>query len=184
MPKLGTVCVGLLEQESIYIMYLDVRARYLENILTSWNQPIERQGIGFNYPLEIYKNILESDVPLKVVKATLAGSVLGIAWILYYKNDCYFWDGASNYSFIKIPFNNLIQSEVIKWACKNGFQLYDMIGSGGRGGARDGIARFKLSMGAEPRKYFIVYYMKWWIRILLKVYRWFLKRKDKPTVDI
>ena len=55
-----------------------------------------------------------------------------------------FLDGASNREYQNLRPNNLLQWEIIKWASKNGFSSYDMIGAN-----LPGIANFKQSFGGN-----------------------------------
>ena len=143
-----------------------------------------RQGISQTFPKMIYSYIAENQQALnvKVLSATLQNEIIASIWLIYNEKTCYFWDGASKQDYRKLSPNHLLHWSVMRWCKKSGIVAYDLIGVGGRAGFRDGITRFKRSLGGQVIDMHTIYWMKWWLRILLNFYRCYLRIKDKTKL--
>jgi len=148
--------------------FLDEYPRLLEHVYAV------SQGIEPNTAPRIFDEVRKriSCLPLKIFTATHKDRVVAMIWIFYDKEACYYWEGAADGTGKRYAANNLLQWEVIRWAHKMGIKRYDMIGGSGRDGSRDGIVRYKLSLGAQVRECQMLYWHKnIIIRLLFLGYR-------------
>lgn len=135
------------------------------------------QGIRPNTPPSLFKEVRKrlSMLPLKIFTATRNDRVVAMLWIFYDQDACYYWEGAADEVGKKYAANNLLHWEVIRWAHKQGLKRYDMVGASGRGGRRDGILRYKQSLGAQTRECKMLYWHKnMVVRVLFHGYRKYL----------
>lgn len=103
------------------------------------------------YSWELFENgfALAQEIPghLRLWLVELHREVLGGAWVFYWNSHAVYWHGAAyEESFPNKP-ANVLQAEIIKDACQQGYRYYDFNPSGGH----EGVARFKRSFGAEKR---------------------------------
>lgn len=140
------------------------------------------QGIRPNISPSLLDEIRKrkAELPLKVFTATYNDKVVAMLWIFFDEDTCYFWEGASDATGKMLAANHLLHWEVIRWAQKQGIKRYDMAGGIGRGGKRDGILRFKQSLGARVRECKVLYWQPKWVQILFRAYRGYLYVKDRP----
>ena len=144
-----------------------------------------RQNIKPNFPEKFYERLFHTSIneDLKVVYATYNNEIIAALWILFDKYKCYFWDGASNQEFRKLSANHLLHWEITRWAKNRNLKYYDMIGrskKSGRSGARPGIGRFKMSLGAKSIEYNMIYWKRFYFSLALKIYRKMLSFKNNP----
>jgi lipid II:glycine glycyltransferase (peptidoglycan interpeptide bridge formation enzyme) len=97
---------------------------------------------------QFYTHVFNTFQPknAKVLFAEYKGQLIAGAVFLLYKDSLYYWDGVS-YSYGELrrfSSNNLIIWELIEWASKNGFKIFDMVGA-----QVPGIAKFKASFGGD-----------------------------------
>lgn len=96
-------------------------------------------------PLEFLRVLWERFGPkgrLKVLAAEHRGRSVAAAAFLLYRDTAYYWDGVSFLWAYPLAPNNMIQWAFIRWASKEGFRRYDMLGAD-----MPGVARFKASFG-------------------------------------
>jgi hypothetical protein len=136
-----------------------------------------RQGTGLrpNFPLALYRRLLEArqSTGLRVLCATYDGKVIGATWIFSDAEKCYYWDAATLDEARDLNANHLLVWTLIRWAHRRGFATLDFVGpvSGGRGGSRPGIGRFKQTMGAHAVDYELVYWYSPLMHAALAGYR-------------
>lgn len=130
-----------------------------------------------NFPLALYEHLISErhSIGLRVLCATHGAKVIGTAWIFSDAKKCYYWDAATLNEARDLNANHLLVWALIRWAHRKGFSTLDFVGpsSGGRGGSRPGIGRFKLSMGARAVQYQLLYWYSPLLHAALVVYRWF-----------
>ncbi len=135
-----------------------------------------RQGTRPNYPLQLYKALLDNRhaTGLRILYASFEGRVVAAAWLLTDRQRCYYWDAASVDEGRELNANQPLVWCMIRWAQRRGLEAIDFVGTarGGRGGSRPGIGHFKRSMGAEAVDYRIVYWYSPVYRFALHIYRW------------
>jgi hypothetical protein len=95
---------------------------------------------------------------------TRDGVAVGTLWALQDAQRGYYWDVAVRADARADGAGHLLLWTWLRWCKRRGVQTADLIGppSGGRGNSRPGIGRFKLSFGAVPRDYWILYWHRWW----------------------
>lgn len=136
-----------------------------------------RQGAGTksNYSELLYEELLKNREAsgLKVLCAKYQGQMVAALWIFADAERCYYWDALSRESGRRLSANHLLVWCLIRWSHRRGYRVLDFVGTstGGRGGARPGIGRFKQSMGAVPTYHNICYWYSPWYGLLLRVYR-------------
>jgi hypothetical protein len=136
-----------------------------------------RQGIRPNFPMDLYRELLKErkSLNLRMAAATQRGKTVAAVWILFDQGHCYFWDGASDYEQRKLSANHLLHWEMLRWCSERGFNVYDMVGFGGRvktgRGARPGITQFKESLGARAVDYAVIYWQTRLMAVALAGYR-------------
>lgn len=94
--------------------------------------------------------------------ATLHGDVLGHLLSVRSGRRAYYWDVAVGSRGRPLGVGHLLMWTWIRWCKRQGFSVLDLIGppEGGRAGGRPGIGRFKTSFGAEPRKFWTIYWFR------------------------
>lgn len=162
------------------------RAEFLDEYYELLESTYRRQGLQPNFPRALYKALIETCLGrnLRILAATLNGQRISAVWILFDKQNCYFWDGASRQEHKKLAASNLLQWEVIRWGSKNRLKTYNLIGgltTSGRGGNRIGIGRFKRSLGGSPTEYAVVYWQQKWIYPAFRFYRFLLRARNRPS---
>lgn len=92
------------------------------------------------------------------------GRVVGSLMSLRDAQRAYYWDVAVEHDARAEGAGHLLLWAWLRWCKRHGLQTADLMGppSGGRGSSRPGIGRFKLSFGARPRPYWILYWHSWW----------------------
>lgn len=84
----------------------------------------------------------------KLIFAERDGKHIGGAIFLCFADRIYYWQGASYPEYYQYAPNNLIQWHIIRWAVRNGFKTYDMLGAN-----IPSIAKFKSSFGGNLINY-------------------------------
>ncbi len=150
----------------------------------------ERQGLEPNAPSKLYASIFKQRevLKLKVMAATYQRRVIAAIWLLFRNDQCCYWDGASDQPYRRLNATHLLQWEAFRWCLKNDFKVYDM--GGGATTGREGLVRFKRSLGARPVEYSNLYWQTNTMRLALAGYRWAarlrnrLKRRDGPIPGV
>jgi len=121
----------------------------------------ERQHLCPNFPHSLYRAILETrgQNGLRLLSAVHQGKTVASIWTFADASRCYYWDAASLPEARDLNANHLLVWCLIRWAHRKGLHTLDFVGTstGGRGGSRPGIGRFKQSMGGRPMQYLILY---------------------------
>lgn len=153
--------------------------RYCEDLLACQRSLVEatygKQGINPNTPENLYALLFHhrNEVTLRVLSATHAGRTIASIWMLRDTEKCYYWDAAALDESRELWANHLMVWCLIRWARRNGLLTLDFVGpsSGGRGGTRSGIGRFKQSMGGREVAYRLVYWYSPFMHIAFVLYR-------------
>lgn len=134
-----------------------------------------KQGIHPNIPARLYEELLQhrDQVGLRVMCATHAGKTIAATWALADSSKCYYWDAAALQESRDLNANHLLVWCLIRWAHNRNLTALDFVGTstGGRGGSRPGIGRFKQSMGGRPVEYRLVYWYSPPARVAFGCYR-------------
>lgn len=134
-----------------------------------------KQGIPANLPMALYCALLEGrkKTGIRVLSAEHQGKTVAAIWILHDQTKCYYWDAAALDESRKLNANHLLVWCLIRWAHRRGMRILDFVGafSGGRAALRPGITRFKISMGAKPVTYRLLYWGRPSILRALDLYR-------------
>ena len=99
-------------------------------------------------PKEFYENVIKSLIRKNLAKFLMAvyeNKFIAGAIFLNLKYTIYYWHNASYREFLYLAPNNVIQWELIKWGCKNGFNRYDLLYISPE--KQPGIAKFKMGWG-------------------------------------
>lgn len=102
-------------------------------------------------PLKFFRRLWDRLRPkgkFKVLAAEHRGKSIAAAAFLLYRDTAYYWDGVSFIWAYSLAPNNLLQWAFIRWAAKQGFSRYDMLGAD-----IPGVARFKASFGPRLEAY-------------------------------
>ncbi|MDH3314811.1 MAG: GNAT family N-acetyltransferase [Gammaproteobacteria bacterium] len=144
----------------------------------------DHQGIRPNCPIELYRE-LEQRLPRRhwrILTASWRGKDIASVWLLLDEHQCYFWDGASDQSMRRLQANNLLHWAAIRWSRKRRLAAYDLLGgeaSSSRAGGRQGIGRFKKSLGGARSEYVVFVWQRQWMRFALAFYRVYLRLRDR-----
>jgi hypothetical protein len=120
-----------------------------------------RQGRPPTIPRRFFERLwaaFESSGVVRVVLAEHRGRVIAGAVFLVYGSTLYYCDGVSVVADRKLRPNNLIQWEIIRWACREGLRTYDMLGAD-----IAGIAQFKKGFGGEFVPYTSFTHVQGWL---------------------
>lgn len=111
---------------------------------------------------------------LAMFSASRDGEHFGYLLSVRHGDRAYYWDVAINPSGRALGAGHLIVWRWIEWCKSQGVRRVDLVGppEGGRAGGRPGIGRFKLSFGAEPCDYWVVYWMRHGASLALDTSRW------------
>lgn len=96
---------------------------------------------------------IEEGARVRVLAAVHGGSIIAAGIFPFDEQRVYYLDGVSDRAAQAVRPNNLLHWEVIRWACEQGLQEYDMVGAG-----IPGVARFKQTFGASERPYTYVFF--------------------------
>lgn len=134
-----------------------------------------RQGIHPNFPGSLYRELLNAKKAncLRILSATHDGKVVAAIWALSDGDKCYYWDAAALGVARQLNANHLLLWCLIRWAHRKKLGTLDFVGAltGGRASLRPGITQFKLSMGAKPVPYRLVYWCSPLMQVALLAYR-------------
>lgn len=116
--------------------------------------------------------------------ASRDGQPLGYLITLVDHDRAYYWDVAVRPEARADGAGHLLFWAWMRWCKRRGIQRLDLIGppEGGRAGRRSGIGRFKLSFGAQPVNYSVVYWYRALAGKALDASRWLarFKSSDEP----
>lgn len=120
---------------------------------------------------------------LQFFEARLAGNSVGslISWSE--PGRSYYWDVAITPEARAHGVGHLLFWFWMRWCKRRGIPCLDMIGplEGGRAGGRQGIGRFKASLGARPRRYFIIYWHTRLAGLALDLRRGWSRRRSQAA---
>ncbi len=116
---------------------------------------------------------------VKGFMASRAGEPLGFLITLVDGNRAYYWDVAVKPEARADGAGHLLFWAWMRWCKRRGIERLDLIGppDGGRAGGRAGIGRFKLSFGAQPVDYSVVYWHGSLAGKALDTSRWWARRR-------
>lgn len=99
---------------------------------------------------------------LRMFSASQNGITVGHLLSVRDGNSACYWDVAVNELGRSTGAGHLLFWTWMRWCKRNGIHKLDLMGSpeGGRAGSRSGIGRFKISFGAQPRDYWVIYWMR------------------------
>lgn len=125
----------------------------LEFIHSSIHRRFKEQGLGaidnYKYLLELYEEFYPKNM-MKIFIAKYKGKrVAGVIYLLH-GNIIYLWEGITKIDLKGIAPNDMIQWTVIKWACNNGFDYYEIM----EGGNVRRLRNFKSKYNPEPMIWF------------------------------
>jgi lipid II:glycine glycyltransferase (peptidoglycan interpeptide bridge formation enzyme) len=121
--------------------------QYYEMSKDTYDRSNQGTGISKDMYLSVYSKFKENNAT-RVLSAYYRGSVIAGAFFLLYRDVVYFWDAVSFRNYLDMAPNNLIQWELLKWASKSDYKLYDMVGVN-----IPNIAKFKQSFGGHTVPY-------------------------------
>lgn len=110
--------------------------------------------------------------------ASRNGEPLGHLITLVDHDRAYYWDVAVKPEARADGAGHLLFWSWMRWCKRRGIEWLDLIGppEGGRAGGRAGIGRFKMSFGARPVDYSVVYWHSTIAGMALDASRWWARR--------
>lgn len=120
---------------------------YYEMLCQSFAKHNTKPSVSKVFIKNAYECLI-ADGMIKFLFASINGKKISGAIFLLYNKHVYFWSGAALSEYNKYAPNNLLQWNLIKWACNNNFVIYDMAGKGIKS-----IDHFKESFGAQALPY-------------------------------
>lgn len=122
-------------------------------------------------PYSYYERVIKNLVPKNLAKFLIArykGRAIAGAIFLCFKDTVYYWSGASFRKYNWLAPNDLIQWEFMKWAHRNWYKYYDLLGIDPL--RLPNIARFKMGFGGELKE---IYNARKYTRLgnLAKIFR-------------
>lgn len=124
---------------------------YYKMVIDTWKKTNQRPLLK----KKMYKDILREFIKNGRVKFFLAkynGNIIAGVIRLCFNKKLYAFDRASYRKYYKICPNNLLDWHVLKWANKNGFNLYDFVGA-----QVPSIAHYKAGFGGKLTSYLYIY---------------------------
>lgn len=103
------------------------------------------------HSFEHYKNLLKSNKNIKLFFAVYKGKNIATAIICFYKDRVTYMHGASDNESRNLMSPYLLQWEIIKKACKEGYKYYDFYGIDEN--KWPGVTRFKLGFSGFVKEY-------------------------------
>ena len=92
--------------------------------------------------------ILDRNKYLYTIGAFLNAELIGVRFVLCYKNLIYDWYAASKDECLSSRPNDVLPWEIIKWGVNNGFDVFDF-GGAGKPGIPYGVRDYKLKFGGQ-----------------------------------
>ena len=126
--------------EPVFEEVLDEYYGMAKDVYARWHQP---PGILKKMYLKVYEKFKPKN-QIKILSAQYKGNMVAGAIFLLYRDIVYFWDGVSYSNFYNVAPNNIIQWQLVEWACEHNFKICDMVGAG-----IPGVGQFKLSFGGK-----------------------------------
>lgn len=130
-------------------------------------------------PVDFYKSIISNLKPksmarFRVVKhdeRLIAGAIF-----LCYKENIYFWSGASSHKHRNLAPNNLIQWDILRWARDEGYKYYDLVRI--EPDRLPGIAKFKEGWGGKSTDFYYAFKISGVFKELYKLRSILWERKN------
>ena len=118
------------EREGVSVEESDKKG--LEFLHSSIFRRFEEQGLKSSIPEDYLFELYDSFHPqnMKVFVAKYRGETVGGQIALCYRDRVSLWVGVPKTTLKGIYPNDLVQWEVMKWACENGFKRYEIMDSG------------------------------------------------------
>ncbi len=101
------------------------------------------------YSKNFFINLVNILLPinyLKIFGAFLNDNMIGVRFILSYKNFLYDWYAGSDEKFLEYRPNDILPWEVIKWGANNGYEIFDF-GGAGKPDSKYGVRDYKMRFG-------------------------------------
>jgi len=101
------------------------------------------------YSKNFFINLVNILLPinyLKIFGAFLNDNMIGVRFILCYKNFLYYWYAGSDEKFLEYRPNDILPWEVIKWGANNGYEIFDF-GGAGKPDSKYGVRDYKIRFG-------------------------------------
>lgn len=114
-----------------------------------------RVGYAGTLPSSFYHKVIDTLQPAGMARMVVAeheGKMIAGVILLCYKKTIYYWHAASLAESWNLAPNDLLQWEIIKWACSKGYNSYDMLVVEPQ--RWPGVAKFKLSFGARMTNFY------------------------------
>ena len=92
--------------------------------------------------------ILDRNKYLYTIGAFLNAELIGVRFVLCYKNLIYDWYAASKDEYLSCRPNDVLPWEIMKWGVNNGFDVFDF-GGAGKPGIPYGVRDYKLKFGGQ-----------------------------------
>ena len=92
--------------------------------------------------------ILDRNKYLHAIGAFLNAELIGVRFVLCYKNLIYDWYAASKDEYLSCRPNDVLPWEIMKWGVNNGFDVFDF-GGAGKPGIPYGVRDYKLKFGGQ-----------------------------------
>ena len=96
--------------------------------------------------------ILDRNKYLYTIGAFLNAELIGVRFVLCYKNLIYDWYAASKDEYLSCRPNDVLPWEIMKWGVKNEFEVFDF-GGAGKPGIPYGVRDYKLKFGGKLVNY-------------------------------
>lgn len=156
---------------------IDSTAHHIRNHRRLGEQIFRLQGERPIYSSAHYDALLRPPLSnyLEAFMVSRSGCPLGYLFSLIDQDRAYYWDVAIDFVGRADGAGHLLMWVWMRWCKRKGVTCLDLIGppTGGRAGRRAGIGRFKLSFGALPVNYWVVYWYRPGVGLALDASRWF-----------
>jgi hypothetical protein len=127
---------------------------YLQEYYEMVKETLGPQGVEVK-PKAFYEKVLDRLEPMGKARLFIGlynGKPVSGAIFLFYKENVFYWHGASFREYLPIAPSQLIHWELIKYARQNGYKTYDFLNIEPE--RLPGIARFKMRFGGETKTYY------------------------------
>ena len=131
------VTVKLAETDNDWDIYVGI----YQQMLNEWDNPTMKYSTAL---FDKFKNVSG----VKLWLAEYNGEIVGGALCLYHNNHVAYWHGAGNKAAKDVNANYVLFDAIMEEACKNGYEVFDMMPSAGL----KGVEEFKSNFGAVPKE--------------------------------
>ncbi len=113
-----------------------------DSLVSRYEEQNRYENMPGDYLFDIYDNFYPQNLRIFIAKfgEETVGGIVG----LLFKGNIYFWIGAAKSELKNASPNDLIHWEAMKWACNNGFKIYEETGAN-----QERLCRFKSKYNPE-----------------------------------